>query len=145
MKRTPQQRLKAIGISALPGIFSPYLILYNSAQLMRTYGKPSNTKYESRLKILHLVELMFEALPQSILNWFILYYVDLGDGYILYVNATVLSLSTSTISLVIGVLKWSLFIASMGQENTFLSTATVAIRLIKTLAHFLDVKSIALF
>ena len=116
-ERTPQQRLKALGISALSGILFPIFMLYNSVQLMWTYSKPSNTKYESRLQVLGLFEMMCEALPQSILGWFILYYVDLGDSYILFVNVTVFSLIASTISLVFGIFKWNKFILSRNEKR----------------------------
>ena len=71
------------------------------------------------MMLLKLYELNFEAFPQAVMSWFILYYVDLGGGVWFPGDITILSLTTSSISLVVGVMQWSLFSMKDEQSKSF--------------------------
>ena len=108
-ERTPKQRLKALGISALSGLTFPFFVLYTSGMMLRTSDVNVKKKYESRLNVLKLFELAFEALPQALLSWYAISFVGLGNGNEFQFVATFVSLFTSLLSLVVGAVKWCKF------------------------------------
>ena len=79
-KRTWRQIAKDLLISAASGISLPFLTVYTAGLYIRNYDQPTKHKYKSRMMLLKLYELNFEAFPQAVMSWFILYYVDLGGG-----------------------------------------------------------------
>ena len=109
MKRSLQEISKTILVSIVSGIFFPLLTAYTAVQYLCHKDKPTKAKYRARLMVLKQYELLFEAFPQAITSWFVLYSVDLGDGILFPGDETIISLLISTVSLMNVVESWHSF------------------------------------